>query len=353
VCRRREGGCAWGSSKGRGGGRWDGGRGFGRGGKPGGHTGNLPSMQFQLQGHTQTVSCVDVCVEQNKLFTGSTDGTIRLWNWANEWNCEQVVQAEAPVESLLVFDGCWLFAGTQPAPPRQGVIKVWHMQNGFEQTLEGHQGSIYCLAQGGGHLFSGGDDRGVKTWDFKEDHFEGIANLEGHQGEVQAMKIAWGNLLSADRTGLLCMWDLSSGANLGTINSGHSAPLMCIWFEETFLFTAGLDGHVKVWDSQGQMIHDQMVADRDGAPSGVTDLVVVSEPMSDPNAQPEAVLITACQDKALKMWKMPGFERRGILTPKHGHQDVVRCLAKGPGNSFFSGSMDKQVLVWEFMGANF
>ena len=34
----------------------------------------------------------------------------------------------------------------------QGVIKVWHTDSAFEQTLEGHQGSIYCLAQGGEHL---------------------------------------------------------------------------------------------------------------------------------------------------------------------------------------------------------
>ena len=33
-----------------------------------------------------------------------------------------------------------------------GVIKVWHTDSAFEQTLEGHQGSIYCLAQGGEHL---------------------------------------------------------------------------------------------------------------------------------------------------------------------------------------------------------
>lgn len=45
-----------------------------------------------------------------------------------------------------------------------GVVRVWHMDNGFEQTLEGHQGSIFTLAQGGAYLFSGGDDMGVKTW---------------------------------------------------------------------------------------------------------------------------------------------------------------------------------------------
>jgi WD40 repeat protein len=49
------------------------------------------------------------------------------------------------------------------------------------------------------------------------------------------------------------------------------------------------------------------------------------------------------------MWRLPSFEKRGIIATRAGHADVVRCLAKGPGNSFFSGSMDKLIMVWEFM----
>ena len=62
-----------------------------------------------------------------------------------------------------------------------------------------------------------------------------------------------------------------------------------------------------------------------------------------------AVMVTACDDKALKLWCMPTFDKRGIMAARAGHQDVVRCLARGPGNSFFSGSMDNSIIVWEFM----
>ena len=63
-----------------------------------------------------------------------------------------------------------------------------------------------------------------------------------------------------------------------------------------------------------------------------------------------SVLVTACDDKALKLWMMPTFDKRGILASRAGHSDVARCLAKGPGNSFFSGAMDNTIIVWEFMG---
>ena len=63
----------------------------------------------------------------------------------------------------------------------------------------------------------------------------------------------------------------------------------------------------------------------------------------------ETRVVTACDDKALKMWVLPTFDKRGIIGARVGHSDVVRCLAKGPGNSFFSGGMDGNIMVWEFM----
>ena len=57
------------------------------------------------------------------------------------------------------------------------------------QALEGHSGGIYCLAQGGAYLFSGGDDTGVKTWQFSGSEFAPVINLAGHTAPIQTMKL--------------------------------------------------------------------------------------------------------------------------------------------------------------------
>ena len=90
------------------------------------------------------------------------------------------------------------------------------------------------------------------------------------------------------------------------------------------------------------MLHDHAVLTQQQQPSGVTALAVV------PDHNGDAVMITACQDNALKLWAMPNFSKRGIIAQRQGRSDVVRCIAKGPGNSFFTGSMDHSILVWEF-----
>ena len=88
----------------------------------------------------------------------------------------------------------------------------------------------------------------------------------------------------------------------------------------------------------------QEVRNQNNQPSGIAAVLVVPEVQGE-----GSVLITACDDKAMKMWTLPTFDRRGILAARAGHADVVRCLARGPGNSFFSGGMDNSILVWEFM----
>ena len=134
------------------------------------------------------------------------------------------------------------------------------------------------------------------------------------------------------------------------------------------------------------------MACRHNQPSGITALLLTNEAGKDGSAG-EPVLVTACNDCALKLWRMPGFEKRGILAVRVGHSDIVRCLArvralyhcpslaskdsyfvtcsrthlarcrgpnpnpnpnpnpipKGPGNSFFSGSIDHSIIVWEFL----
>ena len=218
------------------------------------------------------------------------------------------------------------------------------MDTGFEQSLEGHVGSIFCLAQGGSYLFSGGDDTGIKTWQFENERFAPLTELQGHQQPVQAMKTT-DVLITADRGGTVAKWSLTQGTVLATFPTSHTSHLMALWVEDSFLFTAALDGHVKIWDMDGNLQYDQLVTNQNNAPSGVAAMIVVPEV----TAQGESsVLVTACDDKALKLWMMPTFDKRGILASRVGHSDVARCMARGPGNSFFSGAMDNSIIVWEF-----
>jgi len=102
------GGRGRGSGKGKGKGKWGGGK-----GKDSAQS-MLPSKQAVLSGHQDTVNCLAVSEAKSQLFSGSKDGTVRIWSWANGFELAHTLPVGAPVEALLLFDA-WLFAGTAAA----------------------------------------------------------------------------------------------------------------------------------------------------------------------------------------------------------------------------------------------
>ena len=97
----------------------------------------LPKMVKKLSGHTGTVTSIDVSMDKSQFFSGSTDGSVKVWSWeGGNFECvldstvsplpfatvcnsrwpglgrnKVTVNAGGPVECVLVFYP-WLFAGT-------------------------------------------------------------------------------------------------------------------------------------------------------------------------------------------------------------------------------------------------
>ena len=76
-----------------------------------------------LKGHQDTVNCLAVSEAKSQLFSGSKDGTVRIWSWSNGFELAHTLMVGAPVEALLLFDA-WLFAGTAAANGALGLSKA-------------------------------------------------------------------------------------------------------------------------------------------------------------------------------------------------------------------------------------
>jgi len=138
----------------------------------------MPLRQAKLEGHTSTVSCLAVHDEHKLLYSGSTDGTVRVWTWETGTFEEKIpggIPAGGAIE-CLILQHPWLFAGLAATMPQPGAVRVWQVDSKFDQTLlghagtvsclehstlHGHAGTVFCLEQGGNYLFSGGEDMGV------------------------------------------------------------------------------------------------------------------------------------------------------------------------------------------------
>lgn len=100
----------------------------------------------------------------------------------------------------------------------------------------------------------------VKVWRYEDvpagsGSFLLLIELKGHRTCIQDMKVRGGALdahadvlISADRDGTVALWGFGeTNASPNPLSFFHTgqANLMSIWVDETVLFTAGLDGHIK------------------------------------------------------------------------------------------------------------
>ena len=70
----------------------------------GGSQFQLPRMQIHVKGHQDTVNCLAVREAKSQLFSGSNDGTMKIWSWANGFELAHTLSVGAPVEALLLSE---------------------------------------------------------------------------------------------------------------------------------------------------------------------------------------------------------------------------------------------------------
>lgn len=333
--------------KGRGkGGRGTFGKGKGRGKGGGGRGGNRQSCKelMTLEGHSAPVLQMAVQHEQQQLFTGSDDGTFKVWSL--QQNCQQVhSQQKVGGVTCLQSISSFLFCGDQQ------TFEVYNLSMGQQSMpLVGHTAVVKCVASATVAnetlVFSAGDDMTINVYRWDGNLFAPFRQMQGHQGIINTMVVHPGQewLFSAGQDGIK-VWSLNDLQNPqlpvvspATALVGHEGNVNCLTMptiqSNAFLLSSGDDGCLKVWDGNtGQEEHSEHMG-----PSFCTTMATIENKAGDP------ILVTGHVDGSIKMWGLPTFDKAGVLK---SHQDTVRCVLQGPGSTFFSCSNDTTIKVWE------
>ncbi len=130
-----------------------------------------------LQGHTDSVLCVDV-LQNGNIISGSHDETLKEWDITTTGKCLK--------------------------------------------TFNGHSGSVLCVtALQNNNFISGSYDGTLKEWDNKTD--ECVITLTGHTDSVTCIAVLQnGNFTSGCDDGTLKEWDKNTGECLNTIQQDNN-----------------------------------------------------------------------------------------------------------------------------------
>lgn len=336
------------------------GRGRGRGRTGGGRIPDPEGIQFRrsLKGHQDQVTAAVLDSATNQLYTGSQDGTVRVWN-CETGECQSSVEVGGQVDSVLLEAG-YLFVGMHQGQA-DGLIKVWNTATGAEQSLSGPKGQILSLMTVNGMLFSGSNDSVIHVWKFnaQTSTFDPMAALSaangGHTLPVQAMVVLNQFMCTADWGGNIKVWDMGAGACVQTIEGAHDNVIMGLVNWQGHLVSCSLDSTIKIWQpvetpAPGAVLDIQPVYVHPPDASGgkATEFGGVLAIAGTLDGQQKPILLASHnEERVVRLWELPTFAERGELNSVHD----ARALTTGGPGYIVTGDKHGTVKMWQWLAS--
>ncbi|CRK90733.1 CLUMA_CG004425, isoform A [Clunio marinus] len=182
----------------------------------------------------------------------------------------------------------------------------------LELPHQGHTQPITCLDVLGNFLFTGSQDHTLKV--FHTDSNTLFFTLHGHCSPVTSLLIdrfQSGTGCSGSQDGLLCVWDLITGACLYNLQA-HEDCLVSIASAPSYIITLGLDERIRVWERfQGHLLSTIILH------HAYSNSIVMLTPSLLITAKPGALLVWDVKDGHVKHEvKLDRSEMSQQITPK-------------------------------------
>ncbi|XP_044467491.1 zinc finger CCCH domain-containing protein 48-like isoform X1 [Mangifera indica] len=283
----------------------------------------------QLEGHQKVVSGIALPSGSDKLYSGSQDETVRVWDCASG-QCLGVVNLGGEV-GCMINEGPWMFVGLP------NIVKAWNTQTNTDLSLGGPVGQVYAMAVGNDLLLAGTQDGSILAWKFNAaaNGFEPAASLKSHNLAVVSLVVGANRLYSGSMDNSIKVWSLGTLQCIQTL-SEHTSVVMSLLCWDQFLLSCSLDKTIKVWvaTESGNL----EVTYTHNEEYGLLTMCGM------PDSEGKPVLLCSCNDNSVRLYDLPSFSERGKIFAKQ----EIRSIQVGPGGLFFTGDGTGQVKVWQW-----
>ncbi|XP_061347812.1 zinc finger CCCH domain-containing protein 48-like [Gastrolobium bilobum] len=289
------------------------------------------STLARLQEHKKVVTGIALPAGSDKLFSGSTDGTVRIWD-CHSGQCVNVINLGSQVTSLI-SEGPWVFVGLRNS------VKAWNIQTASEFTLDGPKGQVLAMTVGNDTLFAGAEDGVISAWRGSSETrspVELIASLRGHTKAVVCLTVGCERLYSGSMDHSIKVWDLNTLECKMTLNE-HTDVVTSLICWNNYLLSSSYDCTIKVWGAteEGTL----KVTYTHTEENGVLALCGMTVP------EDKHILFCSCRDNSVGLYELPSFSEMGRLFARK----EVRSLEKGPGGLLFTGDGTGLLTVWKWL----
>lgn len=318
-----------------------------------------------------------------RLFSGSWDGTVRVWNIKEIGPVDQSSTGDIGAVSCVSYvpGSNHIASGLY-----DGSIRLWDAHTGaaIGKPLQGHIDAIKSLAvsSDGRWIVSGSDDKALRLWDIASRTALG-APLLSHTEAIKAVAVSPNNQLiasaSADKT--VRLWDVET-CNLAMILEGHKDGVNSVAFsvDGKKIISGSEDCTMRVWDTQvgkavGELGHTEAVRALAVSPDGnwVASLELYGTVWIWSMSTHEVISVLKGQEKTransvafspdgkyiltgfmdfyviifrIVVWNVQTGKTVGDWV--RGHTSTVSSIVfSAEGDEFTSGSCDGTIRVWD------
>jgi len=280
--------------------------------------------------HTGSVLSAAFSSDGQRIVTGSTDQTLRLWNAATGQESLLVQGHQGPVTGVALSPkGDFVVSGSGDTTARISETTSGRLLH----ELKGHTGEILdvAISADGKRVATASDDGTAAVW--SSESGERLAVLSGHAGPVNSVAITRDGTTvvtgSSDATAII--WDVASRQPRHSLKE-HALLVRAVAFsaDGRRVVTGSEDKTIRIWDAAtGRQL---TALSSEQAPSSMTVDATVSR------------VATGAGDGTIRLWSVAeGVEIERIT----GHEGSITSVRFSPdGRQLVSSSQDGTARVW-------
>ncbi len=297
----------------------------------------------ELTGHKDSVNCVEFSHNGKYVATVDMAGLVQVWAVADasltwSYECSDVEWMHWHTAALV------LFAGTT-----DGDIYMWKIPSGECKILSksGQKCTAGCVLQNGKQVFAGYEDGSLVLWNLK--NASAVFTLKNEQGHADAVTCVASSahsalLVSGSNDSAIKVINATNGKIIATFDAGfpqsdneaQNSSIECVSFsmDMSYVLSGSLSGVLGIWDISAQRLRHQC---KHPIGSGITALALTPERQSH--------IFTAALDGIVRLWDMRSGE---CVQQWGGHTDTILDLKVSRNvDKIITGSDDGQAKVFK------
>ena len=293
-----------------------------------------------LSGHQDMVLSVAFSPSGDRIVTGSSDKTARIWKTDGSDRDNPIVIDHQDTVRSVAFSPSGDRIVTRS---EDRMVRIWKADDRDEPVLlEGHQGVV------GSEAFSSSGDRIVTISPHGKAHWEADGSdrdepvvVEGYKVVSAAFSPSGDRIVTGSEDGMVRIWE-ADGYPVVVLR-GHQDDVESAAFSPSGdrIVTGSSDGRARIWKADGSDRDDPLVLE--GHERHV--LSVAFSPSGDR-------IVTGSEDKTARIWKADGSDRKAPIVFQR-HKDWVAIVAFSPsGGHIVTGSGDKTARSWKADGSD-